>query len=201
MGPERRKVFEMHRFLSHQFQLRDRGLKAASKSGQRYQESVKRPDLVAISRRCGENRKIRKGLGDGTQAARNRVMRNILIGLFAAAMLLVTGVVAQHEEHHPDQATPATDKAAGMPMMSQMMGQMMPMMASHAEAATLADKLVTGFAAIENEKNAKARDEKLAEHGKLLKELQANLKGQAQMMEHMHGMMMGGATPAGGKKQ
>jgi hypothetical protein len=121
-------------------------------------------------------------------------MRNILVGVFAAATLLVTGVVAQHDEHHPDQATPATDKAGSMPMMGQMsgqmgqmMGQMMPMMAAHAEAAKLADQLVNGFAAIE--------------HGKLLRQLQANLKGQSAMMEHMHGMMMGGMTPAGDKKQ
>lgn len=81
-----------------------------------------------------------------------------------------------------------------MPMMSQnMMGQMMPMMAAHEKAATLADQLVSSFAAIEKENNAKVRNEKLAEHGKLLKELQATLKSQSQMMEHMHGMMMGGA--------
>jgi len=86
-----------------------------------------------------------------------------------------------------------------MPM-GQMMGQMMPMMAAHAEAAKLADQLVAGFAAIENETNAEARNEKLAEHGKLLRELQANLKKQSEMMEHMHGMMMGGAMPAGGHK-
>ena len=35
------------------------------------------------------------------------------------------------------------------------------------------------------------RDEKLAEHGRLLKELQAKLQGQSQMMEHMRGMMTG----------
>ncbi len=128
-------------------------------------------------------------------------MKKILVGVFAAATLLVTGLVAQHDEHHPDQATPATDKAASMPMMGQMMGQMMPMMAAHAEAAKLADQLVAGFAAIENENNTKERNEKLAEHGKLLRQLQANLKGQSEMMEHMHGMMMGGAMPAGDKKQ
>ena len=135
-------------------------------------------------------------------------MRKILIGVFAAATLLVTGVVAQHDEHHPDQATPPADKSAAMPMpmMGQMMGQMMPqmmsMMAAHAEAAKLADQLVDGFAAIENEKNGKERREKLAEHGKLLRQLQANLKGQSEMMEHMHGMMMmGGGMPAGDKKQ
>ena len=87
-----------------------------------------------------------------------------------------------------------------MPMMGQMMGQMMPMMAAHAEAAKLADQLVNGFAAIETETNTKERNEKLAEHGKLLRELQANLKQQSEMMEHMHGMMMGGAMPAGEHK-
>jgi hypothetical protein len=135
-------------------------------------------------------------------------MRNILVGVFAAATLLVTGVVAQHDEHHPAQATPATDKAGSMPMMGQMsgqmgqmMGQMMPMMAAHNEAAKLADQLVNGFAAIENEKDAKVRNEKLAEHGRLLKELQTKLQGQSQMMGHMRGMMMGGMTAAGDKKQ
>ena len=137
-------------------------------------------------------------------------MRNIPIVVFAAATLLITALVAQ-------QAAPA-DKTATMPMgqmmgnmgqmmgqmnhmMGQMTGQMGPMMASNADAAKLVDQLVSGFAAIENEKDAKVRNEKLAEHGKLLKDLQAKLHGQSQMMEHMHGMMMGGATPAGDKKQ
>ena len=121
-------------------------------------------------------------------------MRNIfLVSVLAVATLLAIGAMGQ-------QATPPADKSAGMPM-NGMMGQMMPMMAAHAEAAKLADQLVTGFAAIENEKDAKVRDEKLAEHGKLLRELQANLKGQSQMMEHMHGMMMGGAMPMQDKKQ
>lgn len=35
------------------------------------------------------------------------------------------------------------------------------------------------------------REAKLAEHGRLLRELQAKLKSQSQMMEHMQGMMMG----------
>jgi hypothetical protein len=122
-------------------------------------------------------------------------MRNIfLASVFAVGTLLVAGAVAQHEEHHQDQATPPADKSAAMPMMGQMkgqmMGQMMPMMAAHAEAAKLADQLVNSFAAIENEKDAKARNEKMAEHGKLLKELQTKLKAQTSRMEHMHGMMM-----------
>ena len=131
-------------------------------------------------------------------------MRNIILCAFAAATLVVTGAIAQHDEHHPDAVAPPADKSAGMPMkgqmmgqmsgpmMGQMMGQMMPMMAAHTEAAKIADQLVAGFTAIENEKNTKARNEKLAEHGRLLKELQTNLKAQAQMMEHMHAMMMSG---------
>ena len=75
--------------------------------------------------------------------------------------------------------------------MNGMMGQMMPMMAAHVEVAKTVDQLVNSFAAIENEKDAKVRNEKLAEHGKLLKELQTKLQGQSQMMEHMRGMMMG----------
>lgn len=128
-------------------------------------------------------------------------MRTILIVVFATATLLITGLVAQ-------QAAPPADKSATMPMgqmmgnmgqmmgqmnhtMGQMTGQMGPMMAMNSEAAKLVDQLVNGFAAIENEKDAKVRNEKLAEHGKLLRELQTKLQGQSQMMEHMRGMMMG----------
>ena len=121
-------------------------------------------------------------------------MRNIfLVSVLAVATLLAIGAVGQ-------QATPPPDKSAGMPM-NGMMGQMMPMMAAHAEAAKMVDQLVNGFAAIENEKDAKVRDEELAEHGRLLKELQAKLQTQTPMMEHMHGMMMGGAMPMQDKKQ
>ena len=132
-------------------------------------------------------------------------MRNILLfSVVAVGTLFVTGALAQHEEHHGTQAAPPADKSAAMPMagmMGQMMPQMMSMMAAHAEAAKLADQLVNSFAAIESEKDAKVRDEKLAEHAKLLKELQAKLRRQTPMMEHMHGMMMGGMIPAGDKKQ
>jgi len=139
-------------------------------------------------------------------------MRNIfLVSVFAVGTLLVPGAIAQHEEHHGTQAAPAPDKSAAMPMgqmmtqMNQMTGQMTgqigQMMTTRAEVAKLTDQLVNGFAAIENEKDAKVRSEKLAEHGKLLKELQAKLQGQSQMMERMQGMMMGGAMSMQGKKQ
>jgi hypothetical protein len=129
-------------------------------------------------------------------------MRNIFfLSIFAVATLLVIGAVAQ-------QATPA-DKSAGMmpmgqmmgqmgqmmgqmnQMTGQMMGQMGQMMTTRAELAKVTDQLVNGFAAIENEKDPAALKQKLAEHGKLLKELQTKLQGQSHMMEHMHGMMMG----------
>jgi hypothetical protein len=138
-----------------------------------------------------------QGFSGGTQAAVDTGMRNIfLASVFAMGTLLVTGAIAQHEEHHGTQATPAPDKSAAMPM-GQMMGQMMT---TRGEVAKLTDQLVKGFAAIENEKDAKVRNEKLAEHGKLLKELQSKLQAQSQMMEHMQGMMMGGAMPMHDKK-
>jgi hypothetical protein len=112
-------------------------------------------------------------------------MRTIFVGIFAAATLLVTGVVAQHEGHHPEGAAPPAEQAA-----PQADKQMMSM---HADVAKLADQLAKSFASIENEKDPTALKAKLAEHGKLLKELQAKLQGQTQMMEHMHAMMMGDA--------
>ena len=71
------------------------------------------------------------------------------------------------------------------------------MMAEHAEAAKLVDQLMNGFTAIESEKDPAALKEKLAEHGKLLKELQTKLQGQSQMMEQMHGKMMDGKMMGG----
>jgi len=114
-----------------------------------------------------------------------------ILSVLAVGTFLVTGAVAQHEGH----AAPPAENAAAMPMKGPMMGEMMPMMAAHAEVAKMVDQLVTGFAAIENEKDANVRNEKLAEHGRLLKELQAKLQMQTPMMEHMNGMMMGGTMP------
>jgi len=37
--------------------------------------------------------------------------RTMLVAAVVAAGLFVTGAVAQHEEHHNDQATPPADKA------------------------------------------------------------------------------------------
>jgi hypothetical protein len=108
-------------------------------------------------------------------------MRNISLGLFATATLLVTGAMAQHEGH----TAPPSDKAP--PATAEMK---CGMMAEHADTAKLVDQLVNGFAAIENEKDATALQAKLAEHGKQLKDLQAQLQGSAQKMETMKGKMM-----------
>ena len=122
----------------------------------------------------------------GTSGAPDKSMRDIfLLALFAVGTFLVTGAAAQHEGH----TMPAPDKAAAAPAKDEMKGGMM---AEHAEAAKLADQLVNGFAAIENEKDPAALKEKLAEHGRLLKELQGKLKAQSQMMDQMRGKMMGG---------
>ena len=103
------------------------------------------------------------------------------MAIFALGTSLVTA--GQHEGH----AAPQADRSTAAPKDGMKGG----MMAEHAEAAKLVDQLVTGFAAIESEKDPAAFNIKLAEHGKLLRELQTKLHEQSQMMEHMHGMMMG----------
>ena len=116
-------------------------------------------------------------------------MKYILVGFFAAVTLLATGIVGQHEGHHPEEAASASPKApaAREAPAADVKGKMM---AGKADVAKLVDQLVTGFAALENEKDPAALKTKLAEHGKLLKELQSKIQAESQMMEHMHGMMM-----------
>ena len=134
-------------------------------------------------------------------------IRNVVVAIGVAAGLFVTGAVAQHEEHHQDQTAPPADKAdtakaGGMMsgnMMSQMMSQMPPMMMAQNETAKLVDRLTTSLAAIEAEKNPTARKKKLAEHGLLLKELQAKVGAQSHMMDMMQ-HMMGGVNKGGEDK-
>ena len=117
-------------------------------------------------------------------------MKRTMAVVFGAA-LLVTGVTAQHEEHHPE-ATPPADKAAPGKM-SQMPQVMMPEMMTkmQGETAKLVDQLAKSFAAIETEKDPVVLNNKLAEHGALLKGLQAKLLQQSQMMDQMTEMMRG----------
>jgi len=88
-------------------------------------------------------------------------------------------------------------------MSGNMMSQMPQMMIGQNETGKLVDRLMTGLAAIEAEKNPTARRKKLAEHGMLLKELQTQVQLQSHrmdMMQHMmsgsmmDGQMMGGAA-------
>jgi hypothetical protein len=125
--------------------------------------------------------------------------RSIVVGIAVATGLLVTGAVAQHEEHHQDQAAQPPASAAekgdankpGGTMPGNMMSQMPQMMAGQNETAKLVDRLMTSFAAMEAEKNPAARKNQLVEHGLLLKELQAKVQTQSHMMDMMQQMMAG----------
>jgi hypothetical protein len=81
--------------------------------------------------------------------------RTIVAAAVVATGIFVTGAVAQHEEHHSDQATPPADKAgsAKMGMTSgNMMTQMPKIMMGQNENGKLVDGPIKSFAAIEAEK-------------------------------------------------
>jgi hypothetical protein len=117
----------------------------------------------------------------------------IIVAVTVATGLLVTGAMAQHDEHHPDQAAPtdkaATGKMGGMMAHENMMSQMMT---EQNETGKLVDRLMTSLTAIEQEKNSTARKRKLAEHGALLKEFQTKVQAQSKMMDMMQHMMGSG---------
>ena len=116
--------------------------------------------------------------------------RMIIVALAVATGLLVTGAMAQHDEHHPDQAAPTDKAATGMMDGKMMSGNMMSqMMTGQNETGKLVDRLMTSLTAIEQEKNSTARKQKLAEHGALLKELQTKVQAQTKMMDMMQHMM------------
>jgi hypothetical protein len=127
--------------------------------------------------------------------------KSFLIAIAIATGLLVTGAVAQHEEHHQDPAAPLSDKAGktGGEMSGDVMSQMPQIIIGQGETAKLVDQLTKSFAAIEAEKDSAKLKEKLAEHGSLLKELQTKVQAQTHMMERMQ-HMMGGTTIADGYK-
>ena len=119
-------------------------------------------------------------------------IKTMALAIAAATGLLVTGAVAQHEEHHPDQAAPPVDKVDAGKMGGMVSGNMMPqMMMGQNDTAKLVDQLTKSFAAIEAEKNPTARKKKLAAFGLSLKELQAKVQAQSHMMEMMQHMMAG----------
>lgn len=95
-------------------------------------------------------------------------------GLFVCALvgagLFVTGAAAQHQDHQ-DQAP---------------MAHMQMMMADQKETAMLVDQLVASFASIEAEKDPEVLKQELAEHGRMLRELQAKIHDHSHSMEVMH---------------
>jgi hypothetical protein len=137
---------------------------------------------------------------------------SMAVAFAAAGGLFLTSAVAQREGHDHAQADqtgqaaqsgqaaePAdksdTGKAGGM-----MSGGMMSMMTKEQEdTSKLVERIMKSFAAIEAEKDPRLVKEKLAEHGALLKELEAKVQAHAQMMEMMH-PLMGGSKVMGGSK-
>ena len=126
-------------------------------------------------------------------------LRTIAMALSLSAGLLVTGAVAQHDQHHSD---PGQAPVVGHEAMS---GKMPEMMSTQREASALTDQLLKSFAGIEKEKDPAVLQTKLTQHGVLLRNLKAKIEEQARAMEKMHGqMMMGGmmgATTMGGEQK
>jgi hypothetical protein len=127
--------------------------------------------------------------------------KSMLAVIGVTAGLFVTSARAQHEEHHQDLAAPSDANTPGGMMPGNIMSQMPQMMMGQNEAASLVDRLMKSYAAVEAEKNPTARRKKLAEHGLLLKELQTNVQAQLHLMEMtqqlMAGSMMGGKITGG----
>ena len=119
--------------------------------------------------------------------------RTMVVVIAVATGLFVTGAVAQHEEHHADQAAPPADQTdtgkMGGRMSAGMMSEMPRMMMGQDETGKLVERLVKSLAAIEAEKNPAVRKAKLAEHGALLNELQAKVEAQSHRMDTMRHMM------------
>lgn len=127
-------------------------------------------------------------------------MKTLMLALAVATGLLVARLPAQHEGHHPEAAPPAADQTdvkkpaemKGKEMKGKMMGGMAGGMMGQADTAKLVDQLAKSFAAMEAETDPAALKAKMAEHGALLKELQAKVAGQSNKMEMMQQKMKGG---------
>jgi len=127
-------------------------------------------------------------------------MRLIMLTMAVATGLLIARLPAQHEQHQPQASPPApqTDTKQASKMMSGgMMSQMPMMMMAQSETAKLVDELAKSLEAISEgigaETDPAALKAKLAEHGALLKELQAKVQAQSHRMEMMQ-QMKGGQT-------
>lgn len=111
------------------------------------------------------------------------MMRNTLAMVTVGLGLFVTGAMAQHDHHNDDATPPAATAKMGAMMMS--------CKDEAAETSKLAGQLQKSFEAIEAEKDPAALKTKLAEHGDLLKEMQAKIDAHTHRMEMMHNMMGG----------
>jgi hypothetical protein len=102
-------------------------------------------------------------------------MRLIMLTMAVATGLLIARLPAQHEQHQPQASPPAPQS----------------------ETAKLVDELAKSLEAISEgigaETDPAALNAKLAEHGALLKELQAKVQAQSHRMEMMQ-QMKGGQT-------
>jgi len=125
-----------------------------------------------------------------------RRTRMLIAFLAIAGILIVAGARAQ-QQRHPEQAKPETGPQAGSMMSGGIMSGMAMCQQMMTEMKNLVQQVVTSFEGIQNEKNPAALQNKLAEHGTLLKKLQAKSQEKCPMMENMqeHPMrspMMGG---------
>lgn len=112
--------------------------------------------------------------------------RKVVVLSFIGACILAGGAVAQHEGHHPDSSAPAANAAAPMAQM----------VAEQKETAALVDQLAASFAMIVAEKDPEALKLELAEHGRILADLQTRMQNHSRMMEKMgmmHPMMENGS--------
>src|SRR5437762_905617 len=117
----------------------------------------------------------------------------MVIAVAVATGLLVTPAVAQHEEHHQDQAALPADKTDTGKTGGMTSGNMMSQtMSGQSETAQLVDQLMKSFAAIETENDPTALREKLASHALLLTKLQTMIQAQSRRMDMMQHMMSGG---------
>jgi hypothetical protein len=130
--------------------------------------------------------------------------RNIIISVVIASGLCAPAAVAQHEEHRKAETAPTVGQAdtgkTGDVMAGNMMSQTSRSMIGQDEIGELVEQLNASFAAIESEQNQASLQKKLAEHGKLIKELQTKVQAKSHMMEMMHQHMTGVAMTGGEAK-
>ncbi len=109
-----------------------------------------------------------------------RGIRFSFIAAVVTGTLFAEGAAAQ-------QQVPAEPRMGGT-------SQMPDMMMAQRDTARLMDQLVASFAAIQAETDPEALKQELAEHGRLLKELQTKIQTEAHRMEMMRRAMAAGVS-------